>query len=183
MVHDLTGIFAGVHLHAHLFDFTTQLLAALDVELLRHQYRRELDHVGFHAQVFQRASGFQAEQAAADYRAAFATARAGFNGVEIFDGAIDEAVGAFRAFDRRDPGVRASGENQRVVTHRAAGIGVDQLLFAVDGDGALAQQQINLMFFIVAFANQREFFGGMVREVGGKVNAVIGDAGLFTEDG
>nr|BFF12550.1 hypothetical protein GCM10025699_38530 [Microbacterium flavescens] len=44
------------------------------VELFGHQHRREFDNMGFHAEVFQRAGRFQSEQAAADYRAAFAAA-------------------------------------------------------------------------------------------------------------
>ena len=47
----------------------------------------------------------KAEQAAADHRAAFAATGAGFNRVKIFNGAINEAILSFRAFNRRDPGV------------------------------------------------------------------------------
>ncbi|MNT21988.1 hypothetical protein D3C72_1573520 [compost metagenome] len=48
--------------------------------------------MGFYAQAFQRACGLQTEQAAADYGTAFAAACAGFDGVEIFNGAVDETV-------------------------------------------------------------------------------------------
>ena len=81
-----------MNFHAHAFDFAPQLLAAHLVELFGHQHRREFDNMGFHAEVFQRAGRFQAEQAAADHRAAFAAAGAGFDGVKIFNGAIDEAI-------------------------------------------------------------------------------------------
>ncbi len=91
-LNDLFGVFAGVNLHAHAFDFTTQLVTTHVVELFGHQHRGKFDHVRFHAEVFQRACGFQAQQTAADHRTAFAAARAGFNGVEIFNGAVDEAV-------------------------------------------------------------------------------------------
>ncbi len=94
-----------MNFHAHAFNFAPQLLAAHLVELLGHQHRRELDNMGFHAEVFQRACGFEAEQTAADHRAAFTATGAGFNGVEIFNGAIDKAILGFRAFNRRDPGV------------------------------------------------------------------------------
>ena len=60
LLDDLFGIFTGVNFHAHAFNFAPQLLAAHLVELLGHQHRRELDHVGFHAEVFQGACGFQA---------------------------------------------------------------------------------------------------------------------------
>jgi hypothetical protein len=92
-----------VNFHAHAFDFAPQLLAAHLVELFGHQHRREFDDVGFHAEVFQRACGFQAQQAAADDRAAFAATGAGFNRVKIFNGAINKAILSFRAFNRRDP--------------------------------------------------------------------------------
>ena len=105
LLNDLFGVFAGVNFHAHAFNFAPQLLAAHLVELLGHQHRREFDNMGFDTEVFQGACGFQAEQAAADHRAAFAATGAGFNGVKIFNGAIDEAILSFRAFNRRDPGV------------------------------------------------------------------------------
>ncbi len=105
LLNNLFGVFAGVNFHAHAFDFAPQLLAAHLVELFGHQHRREFDNMGFHTEVFQRAGRFQAEQAAADYRAAFAAAGAGFDGVKIFNSAIDEAILGFRAFNRRDPRV------------------------------------------------------------------------------
>ncbi len=94
-----------MNFHAHAFDFAPQLLAAHLVELFGHQHRREFDNMGFHTEVFQRAGRFRAEQAAADHRAAFAATGAGFNRVKIFNGAINEAILSFRAFNRRDPWV------------------------------------------------------------------------------
>ncbi|MOA05965.1 hypothetical protein D3C78_1255780 [compost metagenome] len=77
---------------AHAFDLATQLIAAHWVELFGHQYRREFDHVSFNAEAFQRPGSFQTQQATADHRTAFAAACAGFDGVEIFNGAVDETV-------------------------------------------------------------------------------------------
>ncbi len=183
MVSDILRIFAGVNPHAHLLDFLAQLVAALYVELFSHQYRRELDDVGFHAKVFQRARRFQTQQAAADHRAAFAAARALFNRVQIFDGAIDETVRAVGAFNRRDPRPGAGGEDQFVILHGAAAAGVDHLFLAVKGDRPLAKQYANAMFFIIAFTYQRKFFSRMMREVCGKMDAVVSHTRFFTEDG
>ena len=60
---------------------------------------------------------------------------------------------------------------------------MDNLLLTVDGDGAFADQHLNAVLLVETFPYQREFFGGMVREVGGEVHAVVGDTGFFTEDG
>ncbi len=146
-VDDLLGIFAGVYLDAHALDLAAQLVTAHRVELFGHQHRSELDHVRFHPQAFQRTGGFQPQQPAADYRTAFAAARTGFDGVQVFDGAVNEAVLAIRAFNRRDPRIGAGGHDQLVVIDGAAGVGVDHLLVAIDGDGALADQHLHAVFF------------------------------------
>ncbi len=115
-----------MYLDAHALDLAAQLVTAHRVELFGHQHRSELDHVRFH-RAFQRAGGFQPQQSAADYRTAFAAARAGFDGVQVFDGAVNEAVTAIRAFNRRDPRIGAGGRDQLVVIDGAAGVGVDDL--------------------------------------------------------
>ncbi|CCK04166.1 hypothetical protein BN129_2923 [Cronobacter sakazakii 701] len=169
--------------HAHAFDFTAQLLAAHLVKLFGHQHRREFNHVRFDAQVFQRARGFQTEQTAANHRAAFAATRAGFNRVQIFDGAVNEAVLGVGAFNRRDPRVGAGRHDQFVVEDGAPGAGVDHFLLAVNGDGALAHQDFHTVLVVVAFTDQRQLFRGVMGEIRGEVHAVIGDARLLTEDG
>ena len=60
---------------------------------------------------------------------------------------------------------------------------MDHLLVAIDGDGALADQHLHAVFFVKAFAHQRQLFGGVVREVGGKVYAIVSDAWLFAKYG
>ncbi len=94
-LHDLFGVLAGVNLHAHAFDFTAQLIATHVVELFGHQHRGKFDNVGFNAEVFQRACRFQTQQTTADNRAAFASTCAGFNGVEVFNGTVNEAILGF----------------------------------------------------------------------------------------
>ena len=102
-LHNLFGVFAGMDFHAHAFNLTAQLIATHVVQLFGHQHRGKFDDVRFNAEVFQRSGCFQTQQAAPDHRAAFTAACAGFDGVEIFNGTVNEAILRFRTFDRRDP--------------------------------------------------------------------------------
>ena len=108
------------------------------IQLFSHQHRGEFNDVSFNAEVFQGTSGFQTQQAATDNGAAFATARARFNGVEVFNGTVNEAVLGFRTFNRWDPRVRARRHDQLIVIDRTTCAGVDYLLLAVDGNCAFA---------------------------------------------
>ena len=108
------------------------------IQLFSHQHWGEFNHVGFNAEAFQRTGGFQAQQATADNGTAFAAARARLNGVEVFDGAVNEAVLGFRTFNRWDPRVRACRHDQLIVVNRTTCAGVDHLLLAVNGNCALA---------------------------------------------
>jgi hypothetical protein len=170
-------------LHAHTFDFTLQLLAAHIIQLFGHQHGRKFDDVGFHAEVFQRAGGFEAQQAAADDGAAFAATCAGFNRVQIFNGAVNKAVLSFRAFDWRDPRIGARRHHQLVVKYGASRAGVNHFLLAVNGNSAFTDQDFNAMFLVKTFTDQRELFGGVMGEVRRQVDAVVSDTGFFTEHG
>ena len=182
-LNDLFGVFAGVNFHAHAFDLTAQLIATHVVELFGHQHRGKFDNVGFNAEVFQRACRFQTQQTTADNRAAFASTCAGFNGVEVFNGTVNEAILGFRPFNRRDPRIRARRHDQLIVKNRTSGAGVDYFLLTVDGDSAFAHQHFYAMLLVEPFTHQRELFGGMVREVGRQVHTVVRLAGFFTEHG
>ena len=182
-LNDLFGVFAGVNLHAHAFDLTAQLIATHVVELFGHQHRRKFDDVGFNAEVFQRACRFQTQQAAADNRAAFASTRTGFDGVEVLNRAINEAILSLRAFNGWDPRIRARRHDQLVVKNRTAGAGVDHFFLTVDGDSAFAHQHFYAMLLVETFTHQRELFGGMMGEVGRQVHTVVRLAGFFTEHG
>ncbi len=182
-LHDLFGVLAGVNLHAHAFDFTAKLVATHVVQLFSHQHRGKFDDVGFNAEVFQRACRFQTQQTTADNRAAFASTCAGFNGVKVFNGTVNEAILGFRTFNRRDPRVRASRHDQLVVKNRTSGAGVDHFLLTVDGDSAFAHQHFHAMLLVESFTHQRELFGGVVGEVGRQVHTVVRLAGFFTEHG
>ncbi len=56
----------------------TLLAAHLDRAVRLTKYWRKFNDVRFHAEVFQRASGFQPQQTAADHRPALAATGAGF---------------------------------------------------------------------------------------------------------
>ena len=108
------------------------------IQLFSHQHRGEFNHVGFHAEVFQGTSGFQTQQASTDNGAAFATARARLNSVEVFNGTVNEAVLGFGTFNRWDPRIGTGRHDQLVVIDRTTRAGVDYLLLAVDGNCTLA---------------------------------------------
>ena len=75
-------------------DLLAQQLAAAIVDLHRHQARRELHHVRLEPEILERLGRLQAEQAAADHRADALLRRAVRDRLQVFDGAVDEAVGA-----------------------------------------------------------------------------------------
>ena len=99
MHQDLAGALAGVHLHAHGFNLAAQQLAALTVELLGHQYRSKLHHMGLETQRLEGAGGFEAKQTAPDHHPALAAPGGAANGFQILDGAIDEALVVLAALE------------------------------------------------------------------------------------
>ncbi len=60
---------------------------------------------------------------------------------------------------------------------------MNHFFLTVDGDSAFAHQHLHAMFLVKTFTHQRELFGGVVREVGGEVYAVVRFTGFFTEHG
>ena len=104
----------SVHRHVKVGDQLPQQGAAALVHLQRHQPRRELDHVRRHAEQPQRAGRFEAEQPAADDQPGPPAARrrggapgGGRDGVQVVEGAVDEAAGQIRAGHRRHERVRS----------------------------------------------------------------------------
>ncbi len=183
MHQDLAGALAGVHLHAHGFNLAAQQLAALAVELLGHQYRGKLYHVGLETQCLEGAGGFEAEQAAPDHHPALAALGRAADGFQILDGAIDEALVVLAALDGRHPGVGAGGQHQLVVTDHGALVGVYLAGHFVDFFHRLAEQQPDAVLVVETGFDEGEIFAGVVREVGGEVDAIVGGTGLCTEDG
>ncbi|CPR73881.1 Uncharacterised protein [Salmonella enterica subsp. enterica serovar Bovismorbificans] len=120
----------------------------------------------FHAEVFQRASGFQPQQTAADHRPALAATGAGFDSVEVFNGTVNEAILGFGAFNRRDPRIGTGRHDQLVIINGTTRAGVNHFLLTVNGNCAFANQYLYAVLLVKSFTHQRELFRGVVREVG-----------------
>ena len=180
---DLAGALAGVHLHAHRLDLAAQQLATLTVELLRHQHRGELHHVGLETQRLEGTGGFEAKQAAPDHHAALAALGGAADGLQILDGAIDEALVVLAALDGRYPGVGAGGQHQLVVTDHSALVGVHFAGRSVDFFHRFAEQQADAVLVVEAGFDEGEIFAGVMGEVGGEMDAIVGGTGFCTEDG
>jgi hypothetical protein len=108
--------------HAEALDQPAQRLAAACVDLDRHEPVGELDHGGLGAERGEGAGGLQAQEPAADDRAADGAAQRGLalghpgaQGVEVVDRPVDEAAAQVGALHRRHGRVRAGGQDERVV--------------------------------------------------------------------
>ncbi len=178
---DLGGGFLGVHMHAERLDLLSQHAAAAVIELHGHEARRELHHMGFESEVLQGLAGLEPEEAAADHHAHLADGARGADGLEILDGAVDEALRPVAAGHGRHEGVGAGGEHERVVGVLRAVGGDDAAALAIDGGGAGVQMQRDAAVAEEGLVHQRKIGGGLAAEKGGKVNAVIGRAGLLAE--
>ncbi len=93
--------FVEVNLDAELFDLFHQRPRAGIVDLPWHQPRRELDDVRFQAEIERRLRRLQAQQPAADHRAALRPLAVGDDPFQIFDRAIDEHARQLNPLDRR----------------------------------------------------------------------------------
>ena len=180
-VGDLHGVAAGVHLHPEGFDLAAQHAAAVVVHLHRHQARGELHHVGLQAEVAQGLGAFEAEQAAAHHHAAPGAGAAFGHAFQVFDGAIDEAVGAVVAAHRRHEGHRAGGQHQLVVGQHLAVGGGDGLVAPVDGAGAGLEAERETGLLEEARRHQGQVFGALAGEEFGQMHPVVGGAGLFAQ--
>ena len=109
-----------MHLNSQRFDLAAQDGAAAGVDLHRHEARRKLDHVGLESQTLQGVGRLQTEQPAPDHDPDAARLRLGGDGLQILDGAIDEAAFAIAARDGRHERIRAGREHQLVVSDLAA---------------------------------------------------------------
>ena len=183
MHQDLAGALAGVHLHAHGFNLAAQQLAALTVELLGHQYRSKLHHVGLETQRLEGTCRFKAKQTAPDHHPALATLGGAADGFQILDGAIDEALVVLTARNGRHPGVGAGGQHQLVVPDHSALVGVHFAVGPVDFFHRFAEQQADAVLVVEAGFDEGEIFAGVMGEVGGEMDAIVGGTGFCTEDG
>ncbi|MNV23985.1 hypothetical protein D3C71_1150270 [compost metagenome] len=170
-----------VYTDAQSFDLRLERLATEVIQLYRHQARREFHHVGFKAQALQRVRGFQPQQATADHHAAPGIGRRSPNGIEVFQGAIDQARFTFGAFDWRNERIRTGGQNQFVI--RDATLRGDHLATdAVDFQYRHTQMQRNAGRLVKRRIGQRQRLGITTGEVLGKMHTVIGAHRLLTED-
>ncbi len=171
---------AQVHADAEVLDALPERGAAEVVELHRHQARGEFHHVRFQAQRFQRVGCLQAEQAAADHHAAAFALGGGADGVEIVEGAVDQARIALGAFDGRHEGVGTGGQHQLVVGE--APLGGDHLAGgAVDLQHRRSQVQVQAGACVQFGGAHRQGFGIAPAEVFGEVHAVVGALRLLAE--
>ena len=163
-VDDLQRVLAGVHGHAQRLDLRAQHAR---------RRRRRPAPPSAAARIRPRGSaGFMSRRALAHSRpsrpppittplrgalAAFA------HRFQVFDGAVDEAVRAVLARQRRHEGVGAGGHHQLVVgQHFAVGDG-DGLRGAVDGRGARVQLEQQVVAVEEAWRDQRQVVGRFAR--------------------
>ena len=180
-VADFDGVAAGVHVGAEGFDLVAQDAAAFVVDLHCHQARGEFDDVGFQPEILERLGAFQPEQAAADDHAAAGDGARGLHSFEILDRAIDEAVRAVVAGQRRDEGVGAGGDHQLVVGQRVAVLGGDGLTLAVDGCRLGVEAQCEAAGGEEVGGDQRQVVGALAAEEFRQMDAVVGGARFFAQ--
>ncbi len=180
---DPLGARTGVHRHAQLLDLAAEQRAAALVHLEGHQTRCELHHMGLQAQGLECARRLQPEQSAADHRADPGAFGTGPDRLQVLDGPVDVATCGVVAGHGRDEGVGAGGEHQCVVAHGVARAGGDGLRGAVDGDGRVAEPQLDAVLRREPRWAEREFLGGGAGEPGGEVDPVVGGPGFLGEHG
>ena len=155
-----------MHLHAERVDFTPQHLCAALVQLHRHQARREFDHMGLQPKLAQRVGRLQPQQAAANHHTAPAAARAGGDGVEIVQRAVDEAARVVVAGDGRHKGTRAGGEHQPVPRQLVAAAVAQAALLAIDRHHPAVAAQFDAVRRKKVLADQRQIGGAFAVEPG-----------------
>ena len=121
----------GEDLNAQGFNFLSEQLAAFAIHLHGHQTRGEFHHGGVQVQSAQRVGGFQAEQAATDHHAVGGVFGRCLNGIQVIQGAVNQAAFAVVAGNGRHKGKGAGGQHELVIRVVAL-FGHHQLLFAVN---------------------------------------------------
>ena len=121
----------GEYLNAQGFDFLFQQLAAFAIYLHGHQSWGELHHSGVQVQPAQRVGGFQTEQAATHDHAVGGVFGRCLNGIQVIQGAVNQAAFAVVAGNGRHKGKGAGGQHELVIRVVAL-FGHHQLLFAVN---------------------------------------------------
>ncbi len=165
------------------FDFRAEIAAADGVKLAFHQAVAKMDDGDVAALDLQTASGFQAEEPAADDDGF----RAGLGAVEDPLGIGEGTPGAdavlLDAFDAGDERLRAGGNEELVVGGDAAVVAGDRPHGGFDGGDADAEAEGDLVFEVPGERIQRDVVNRLLAgEDARQENAVVVDMGLIAED-
>ncbi len=169
-----------MHADTQGFDLRLQRQAAVIIQLHWHQARGEFHHMSFQAQGLQGVGCFQAEQATTDHYPTARVLGCGLNGVEVGQGAVDQARIAFGTFNRRYEGIGTGGQHQLVVGEAALG-GDHFAALAVDLQYRHAEVQGHAWRLVQLGTAEGQGFGIAAGEILGEVHAVIGAQRLFAE--
>ncbi len=171
----------GQHLHAQGLDFLPQQLAAFVVYLHRHQARCKLHHGGIQVQPTQGIRRFQPQQTTA-YHHAGAGVFGGFaNGVQIFQGAIDQTVRPVVTGNGGNKGKGAGGQHDLVIRETLTVGQRHSPRFPINRRGLHAQAQVIAPGRILLRRAHRQLGGTTPLKIFGQVNPVVGDLFLLTD--
>ena len=168
---------------AQRLDARAQQPAAALVDLHGHEPRRELDHVGREAEVLQRLRRFEAQQAAADHHAARGVLAGLADGLEVFDGAVDEQPGRSRPGIGGTNGLEPVARISMSYSYSAPLFVDDALAGAIDGRHRIARVQLDAVLVEELARGEREVLDARAGEILGEVDAVVGQPRLFREHG
>ena len=137
----------------------------------------------FQPKVLQRLCRFQAEQSAADHGSHLRPGRLGGDNLQIFDGAVDEAVAPVAARYRRHEGAGARGEYQLVVGHFFVARRANHLLHRIDGKHAVVQAQCETVLLEKIVRHDIQICRALAGEKARQLHPVVGRARLLAEHG
>ena len=180
---DLLRIAASVHLHAQLLNLGAQHAATAFIHLHSHQPRRELHHMRFQAHVAQCLGAFQAQQPTAHDHACLGLGAGGLHGLQILDGAIDEAVFTVAPRNLGHKRIGACGEHQLVIAEHLAIRGGDGAAATVDGRSTGGEPQRKTRSLKKAGLHQREVICGLATKELREMDPVVGGTRLFAQHG
>lgn len=166
LLNNFLCVFIGVYMYVYVFDFVMQLFVVYLIKLFCYQYWCKFNDVCFYVEVFQCVSGFQFQQIVVDYCFVFVVMGVGFDSVEVFNGMVNEVILGFGVFNWWDLWIGIGCYDQFVIINGMICVGVNYFFLMVNGNCVFVNQYFYVVFFVKFFMYQREFFCGMVREVG-----------------
>ena len=125
----------------------------------------------------------QAEQPAADDDTDFRAPRGRSDDLEVFDGAIDEAVATILAGDRRHERIRAGRDHQLVVGHFTIARRAYDLLLGIDGEHRIVQAQRDFAVLEELARRKIQILGAPAGKEARQLHAVVRGARLLAENG